>query len=88
MEYMEAAWQNQLEAAMDAEYEWFMRKGELSHYGWTLVCIDRDKARQNADDITAWFSERCKGGTDGVMHQGEFMFENEKEAMWFSMVWA
>lgn len=87
MEYMEAAWQNQLEAAMEAEYEWYMRKSELSHYGWTLVSIDRDKAIQNAEGITAWIDERCKYGTDGVLHQGEFMFENEKEAMVFTLAW-
>lgn len=66
---------------IDREVLW----GMLENMGWTRVIIPIRSSNVFTQDITGWARDNCKFPyeTDGR----DFLFENDKDAMWFKMRW-
>lgn len=52
---------------------------------WTKIEIDRFIDNYHAMDIREWLEENCKGPYKS--YGRNFYFQNEKDAVWFSLRW-
>ncbi len=54
--------------------------------GWTEVEFEPRMDQIKAKEIENWLKEHCKGHR--ISRGRRFLFENEKDAMWFLMKWS
>lgn len=66
---------------IDREILW----GMLIGIGWTKVQISDLQISQFSLDIRQWLNVNCKHHYQ--QNGKDFIFENDKEAMWFSIRW-
>lgn len=66
---------------MDREILW----GMLESMGWTRVMLPRLINREQSVDIMQWLNVHCKYPHEH--HGRDFIFENDKDAMWFKLKW-
>ena len=53
--------------------------------GWTEIEFSPRMSQERAAEVKAWLEDNCKGFR---MSRGKrFLFEEEKDAVWFSMRW-
>lgn len=71
-----------MQSEIDREILW----GMLVGMGWTRVMLDRFQDNKHAVDITYWLTENCKNPYE--RNGRDFIFENEGDAINFTLRWA
>ena len=66
---------------IDKEILWSM----LEDIGWTRVMLPRLIDNHHAIDIRYWLEENCKNAYE--RRGRDFIFESDKDAMWFKLRW-
>ncbi len=71
----------QIQQDMDREILWSM----LSEMGWTRVMLDSLQSNTHAVDIKYWLENNITGAYE--CRGRDFIFENKKDAAWFTLRW-
>lgn len=78
--------EDELAGVIKEEIDWEILSDILNNtLGWTKVLLERYNSNQHAVDIKNWIEENCKSN---IKYRGTtFLFEDSKEAQWFSLRW-
>lgn len=66
---------------IDREVLW----GMLESLGWIRVMLPVFDSTKRYTDVVEWTTINCKHGFE--QHKRDYIFENEKDAMWFKLRW-
>ncbi len=66
---------------IDREILWSM----LESLGWQRVVLVWPVTMNNLQDIHTWIDENISGAYE--KNRGDFIFEDDKDAMWFKLRW-
>lgn len=70
---------------LQEEIDWEIMCDMMIALGWTKVELTRFDNRYHAIDIGDWITKNCTGNHRN--HGKTFMFQNTKDAEWFSLRW-
>lgn len=77
---------NDAALTLQEEIDWDVLCDILNNtLGWTKISIKRYNNNEHAVNIHTWIEENCK---NTVKYRGNtFLFEDKKDAAWFSLKW-
>lgn len=67
---------------IDREVLWGMLQG----LGWKRFMLDRLQDNKHAVDISYWLEENCRGNYE--RNGRDFLFEDERDFLMFTLTWA
>jgi hypothetical protein len=73
---------SEMQSQIDRDIFWGMLEG----LGWTRIMLDRLTDNNHAIDITYWLEENIKNPFE--RNGRDFIFEDSKDALLFSLKWA
>ena len=76
---------NKMSQEMASDIDRQILWGMLESMGWTRVMLPRLIDREQSVDIVQWLNVHCKHPHEH--HGRDFIFENDKDAMWFKLKW-
>ena len=78
--------EDEMAIAIKEEIDWEILVDILNNtLGWTKVYMERFYSNEHAVDVMDWIAENCK--SDVKSRGSTFVFEDAKEAEWFSLRW-
>ena len=81
MSYMESAWENQYEAWMHQEHEWYTTVDYLSSEGWSHGKLHKALSQEELNDVRDWLTIHYPGKHE--CYNDEVMLPTEKDVTWF-----